>query len=146
MKNIKKILYLVLLFSFASASIYSQKNDDKSAVKASLNKIFELSKSGNFKDAAKLFAYKGNDKTRLFKSTFDYSKRTEKSKVRRNCKKIKAYLDLSDSFEYNGFVTKKIDGVLNYILNVKFKSGSQSLNITFKFIKINGKFVLADFG
>ncbi|GBD91613.1 hypothetical protein BMS3Abin04_02345 [bacterium BMS3Abin04] len=146
MKNIKKIFYLVLLFSFASVSIYSQKNDDKSVVKASLNKIFELSKSNKYQEAAKLFAYKGNDKTRSFKSTFDYSKRIEKSQVRRNCKKIKAYLDLSDSFEYDGFTTKKIDGILNYILNVKFKSGSQSLNITFKFVKINGKFVLADFG
>lgn len=146
MKNIKKILYLVLLFSFASVSIYSQKNDNKNVVKASLSKIFELSKSNKYQEAAKLFAYKGNDKTRAFKSTFDYSKRNEKSQVRRNCRKIKAYLDLSDSFEYDGFTTKKIDGILNYILIVKFKSGSQSLNIAFKFIKINGKFVLADFG
>ncbi len=146
MKKIINITLATLIFILGAKSVSAQSDNWKNKTKSTLEKIFELSKKGDYKTAADYFVNTSSDPAKKYNVTYNFTNRKEKSKVKRNCKKIKAYLDLSDSFEYAGFQKKKIDGIERYIVNVKFKSGNQALNISFNFIKLNGKFVLADFG
>ena len=146
MINYVKYIGIFLIIAALQTAAVAQKAKPLDEVKTALSKIFDLSKNNKYKDAAGYFAYTGDDKERYLAYTLNYKVREEKSLVRRNCKKIKAYIELSDSYEYGKFETKKIDGVNHYILQVIFKSGSQNLNISFDFVKINNKFVLASFG
>ncbi len=146
MIDYKKYTGLILLFLLTSAVLFAQSEKPEDQVKSTLSEIFKLSKGNKYEKASGYFAYTGDDKDRYLTSTLNYGVREEKSIVRRNCKKIKAYLELSDSYEYGKFQTKNIDGVKHYILKVVFKSGSQNLNISFDFVKIGNKFVLASFG
>ncbi len=145
MINYKTYIGILLITGLTTAA-FAQNIKTGEQVKSALGKIFELSKSNKYKLAAEYFAYTGEDNARNLKSTLNYGVREEKSIIRRNCKKIKAYLELSDSYEFGKLETKEIDGVKHYILQVIFKSGSQNLNISFDFIKLNNKFVLASFG
>ena len=146
MIDYKKYIGFILFLALSTAVLFAQTEKPEDEVKSTLTEIFKLSKGNKYQKASEYFAYTGDDKDRYLKSTLNYSIREEKSIVRRNCKKIKAYLELSDSYEYGKFETKNIDGITHYILKVIFKSGSQNLNISFNFVKVNNKFVLASFG
>ncbi len=142
----KKYIAIVFVFIFSTGFLHAQNKKPADEVKSVLSEIFKLSKENKYEKAAGFFAYTGDDKAKYLKTTLNYNVREEKSIVRRNCKKIKAYLELSDSYEYGDFAIKKIDGIDRYTLKVIFKSGSQNLNISFQFIKLGNKFVLASFG
>ncbi len=139
MKNILKISFL-LLFLF-TINIIAQSSIKQTEVKSILTNLFDLCKNKNYKDAANYFAYNGKDTDRNGKTAFNYTNKSERKIVKRKCKKIKAYLDLSDSYEYGDFSTNgnKVN------LNVIFKSGDQELKIVFAFIKSGNKILLSNF-
>ncbi len=144
MKNRNLILAILLIIS-PFFYINGQVPNTEDNIKENLNTIFKLSQVKDYEAAAKKFAYDGEDATRKLKDTFNYKDPKESNEVKRFCKKIKAYLDLSDSYEFGDFKAKNDNGDTNYTIKVNFISGQQSLTIEFKFVNANGKLLLADF-
>lgn len=136
-----KISIFILISLFLTVSIYSQNEITEAEVKLSLTNLFDLSKSKNYEEASSFLAYDGKDKTKKDKVPFNFSDKKDKKSVKRKCKKIKAYLDLSDSYEYDGFSSQGNDGTIK----VNFKSGDQELKISFDFVKVGGKILLSSF-
>ncbi|MGD8779964.1 MAG: hypothetical protein PVH88_13500 [Ignavibacteria bacterium] len=137
-KNLITLLYAVFLV--ASVNIPAQ----EVTANKTLENIFEYSKSKNYESAAVFLAYDGVDENRKFKDTFNSKEKSELKIVRRKLKKIKALIDISDNYEFGKTVKKKKDGVDLFIQPVVFNSGNQKLTTNFEFIKIKGKFALAD--
>ena len=86
--------------------------------------------------------YTGTDEERSYKSTLDPKSDNELAKAERIAKKIKAYLDISDSYNVNSVVTEKDNGKSFIKAEVSFKSGSQVLEISFNFLDVNDKLLL----
>lgn len=138
----KKFIYLniSLLFLF-STFISAQDNLSESDLKETVSKIFNLCSNKDYKSMAEILLFKDGKNFR----TYNYSQKSEAKKVKRQCKKIKAYLDLSDSYEYDTFVNGNYESLPSTKLNIIFISGDQKLKISFEFVKLNGKILLASF-
>lgn len=135
---------ILLLLIFAIGFTYNldaQSKLNEGTAKAALSKIFELSKEQNYPALASLLLYEEGKELR----SYDYSVKEEKKLVSRNGKRIKAYLNLSDSYEYNIIKFGKLFNNPSAELKVQFKSGDQKLTISFIFIELSGKIFLADF-
>lgn len=135
---------ILLLLIFAIGFTYNldaQSKLNEGTAKAALSKIFELSKEQNYPALASLLLYEKGKELR----SYDYSVKEEKKLVSRNGKRIKAYLNLSDSYEYNIIKFGKLFNNPSAELKVQFKSGDQKLTISFIFIELSGKIFLADF-
>lgn len=138
MKKIS-IIFLMLLFF---GNIKAQSNINESEIKTALNRLFEISKNKNYDAAALLMVYNGNNSARRLKDSFNSKNDSELKEVKRNCKKINAYLDLSDSFEYDQFIFNTYEGLPTSTVIINFLSGNQILKISFTFIKVNNKILL----
>ena len=132
MKNL-----LVLLFGFTI--IFAQTNND---VSEQLKKIFELSKNKEYKTASNHIAYTGENSERKYSSTLNPKSADELDEAERMIKKIKAYIDISDSYEFSGSTTETTNDVELTTIVVTFKSGKQELEIPFKFFNNGGKYLL----
>ncbi len=137
-KNIAHLLFVVLAIS--SVKTYAQ---DITA-NNTLENIFEISKNKKYESAAVLMAYDGSDENRKFKDTFNSKEKRELKIVKRKLKKIKALIDISDNYIFGKVLKTKKDGIEWHIQPVVFNSGNQKLTTNFEFVKIKGKFVLAD--
>ena len=136
MKNTMKILFLIV-FLFTAKNFFAESKVDIKEVKSTLTKLFDLCKNKNYKDASLYLAYTGKDGIKRF----NYSEKSDKKIVKRKCKKIKAYLELSDAYEYGKFSSVGNKGNIEII----FKSGDQEFNIVFSFIKLGTKILLLNF-
>lgn len=135
---------ILLLLIFAIGFTYNldaQSKLNEGTAKAALSKIFDLSKEQNYPALASLLLYEEGKELR----SYNYSVKEEKKLVSRNGKRIKAYLNLSDSYEYNIIKFGKLFNNPSAELKVQFKSGDQKLTISFIFIELSGKIFLADF-
>ncbi len=139
MKNILKISFL-LVFLY-TINIHAQNSVTKSEIKSTLTNLFNLCKTKNYAEASAYIAYEGKDAAKNKKVSFNFTDKSEKKAVKRKCKRIKAYLDLSDSYEYGDFNSSNNHAKMNVI----FKSGDQELMITFSFVKTGNKILLTDF-
>ena len=138
----KKIFLLLIIFAIAFTwNLNAQTKLDEGTVKAALSKIFDLSKDQNYTALAPLLLYEEGKELR----SYNNSVKEEKKSVKRNAKKIKAYLDLSDSYEYKSITFGKLLNNPSAELEVNFRSGDQELTISFIFIELAGKILLADF-
>ena len=138
----KKIIILQLFLAFLLFNSFAaQKQLEEIEVKSALTKIFNISKDQNFAESAKLLLYHEKDQLR----SYNFKNPSEAKSVKRIVKKIKAYLDLSDSYEYESLTTGKMDKIKSSDLKVKFKSGDQQLSISFTFVKIGENILLVDF-
>jgi hypothetical protein len=127
----RKIVQLYIITSLVfSINIFAQ-NFEEAELKSSLSKIFDLSKAQNYKGLSSLLVIENENDV-------------EKA-VKRTAKKIKAYLNLSDSYEYASITYDKINDLPGANLNVIFKSGDQKLSISFSFIKKSNKLLLVEF-
>lgn len=137
----KKNLYLqlvIVLFLLNNVSVSATMKE--SAVKSALTKIFDMSKNKNYTDSAPLLFNK-----KLITRAYNYTDKSEIKAVKRICKKIKAYLDLSDSYEYEAISFSKDKNLQSANLKVNFQSGNQELTISFIFVEISGKILLSSF-
>ncbi len=137
-KYLASLLFVVLVFS--PVYVYAQ---DITA-NNTLENIFEISKNKKYETAAGLLAYDGSDEDRKFRDTFKPAEKSELKVVKRKLKKIKALIDISDNYTFGEAIKTNKEGVEWYIQPVTFNSGTQKLITNFEFVKINGKFVLAD--
>lgn len=137
----KRIIVQLIFASLFIVNINAQNKLNENNVKSHLSKIFDFSKDQNFASAANLFIYNKNNALRAF----NYSNKTEARAVKRMVKKIKAYLDLSDSYEYESITFGTFKNLHSAELKVNFKSGDQKLSISFMFVELSGKILLAKF-
>ena len=137
----KKLLLFIIFSACLSFSLNAQNKLSEDTAKSALTKIFDLSKNQNYSALASLFLYEEWKELR----SYNNSVRAEAKSVKRNAKKIKAYLDLSDSYEYNSITFGKLLNNPSADLEVNFKSGDQELTISFIFVEIAGNILLADF-
>lgn len=137
MKKLSIILGLIL-FSSLFTVLKAQSSQDV------LKNILEFSKAKKFSEAAAFIAYDGTDEAKKFKVAFDANNDNELNSVKRICKKVKALIDISDSYEIGSAKEEKKDGLDWTVIEVSFKSGSQNLKTLFSFVKVNDKFLLGD--
>lgn len=136
----KMILMQIFLAFLLFSGLSAQDKINEEDVKSALTKIFDLSEEQNYAEAAKLLLYNKNEVR-----NFNFSDNSEAKSVKRLVKKIKAYLDLSDSYEYESLTFGTMQKLESADLKVNFKSGDQELTISFLFVKHANKLLLAQF-
>lgn len=137
----KLILIQIVIMAFLANSLVAQNEIKENEVKSTLKTIFKLSEEQNYAGVASLFF--NSDKNE--KRGYNFNSKAEAKSVKRMAKKIKAYLNLSDSYEYESISYAKLDGLPSAALKVNFTSGNQELTISFNFVKIKNSVLLAEF-
>lgn len=138
-----KITNTILIFVLFSSLLLAQ-NTEQDSIKSLINKLFKFSKVENYAQAASLLAYDGNDQSRYLISPMNINDNKEEAKVKRIVKRIKAMLDISDSFDFGEFSMKSDPKFNIYRMEVLFKSGGQELKTLFSFVKYSKTFLLTD--
>ena len=95
MKTFMKSVFLVLIVVITGSNILFAQNESENAVKSTLNKLFEFSKSKSYEKAAAYIAYEGEDKNRVGKESFNAANKDELNLVKRTLKKIYSSLFFS---------------------------------------------------
>ena len=103
MKILMKSIFFVLIVLISRSNILLAQNESESAVKTTLTKLFDFSKSKSYEKAASYIAYEGEDKNRVGKESFNAVNKDELNQVKRVCKKISALIDLSSKHEFGKF-------------------------------------------
>ena len=138
----KKVIIIQLVFVLLLVNgLVAQNNLSETNVKNALTKIFDLSKNQDYESLASLILYNKRNELR----SYNNSNKSEAKSVKRMSKKIKAYLDLSDSYEYESLTNGKENNLPSVTLKVNFKSGDQELTISFFFVDLNGNLLLSKF-
>ena len=136
LKQVFFIKVFLIIFTFA---LFGQDRLNENEIKSSLTKIFELSEAQDYTNLGEKLL---NDDTM---KPFNVKNKKESRSVKRSGKKIKAYLDLSDSYEYKDLEFETYKNLPSANLNVIFRSGSQNLTISFIFVEVENKILLAKF-
>lgn len=140
-----KIIKITLItFALFFVSINAQNINKIDLAKTSTNKLFDFCKVNNFEKAADLIAYSGKDAERNLNSSFNFKVASEANTVKRISKKIKAFLDISDTYEFGKFEEKTEDNIKTYYLEVEFISGNQRLKTIFSLVEVKGKMLLSE--
>ncbi len=141
MKTVSKIFLLIVIIC---GTLVAQV-DPKEIVKNDIERLLRYTKQNNIILAARLIAYKGNDADRNLKDAVNPENEEELKHAKRIVKKLNAFLDLSDTYEFGEF-QKKSDKTGDYFIQeVKFKKGQQLLSTDFTFINFQGRYLLTDF-
>lgn len=138
-----KILNAIIFIMFFSVSINAQNVLEDSA-KAVIKKLFELSKTENYEMSSNFIAYDGNDQNRYLKSSLNFSDSKEAFKAKRIVKRIKAFLDISDSFSFGAFELLNDPKFNLFKVEISFKSGEQELKTVIILVKYGNKFLITD--
>jgi hypothetical protein len=137
---------VILLFLFISAgAFFAQTKSIESEVQSAVNSLIELCEKDKYESIASLIIYDGKDESRYLKDTYNYSDRKEATTVKRIGKKIKAFIDLSDSHKFGRFSKTVENKVTKLDQEVIFINGEQELVKTFTFTYLNDKLLLMDF-
>ncbi|MCF8262423.1 MAG: hypothetical protein K9J12_16730 [Melioribacteraceae bacterium] len=138
----KAILFITVFF--LAFGILAQEIDENTKLKNTLTTIFKLSAEKKYAEAGKLFVYEGEDQTRNLKSVLDFAKKEDKKTIQRICKKIDAFVKLSDNYEIENITDEVKAGRTTKIIKVNFISGDQVLGTNFHFVSLNEKYLLID--
>ena len=136
----KKIFFLLLLFSVGGLC---QIEITKSDINTTIATLFEASEKSNYKNACDLIVYIGGEEARNYSGKLNAGNVDDLEKAKRMVKKIKAYLDISDSYEIldSKTITKKDREFI--AVDVAFKSGKQVLKMQFQFVNSSITLLLA---
>jgi len=134
-----KFLLVIIVFSI---SIFAQSVDER--LTESIENLFSVSKQRDYNNVCDLIAYTGSDETRNLSSKLNAKNNDELQQAERIAKKIKAYVDISDSYEITS--TDKITEEGEELLHatIEFKSGNQVLEVVFVFVEINEVLLLVE--
>lgn len=139
MKKLISVLGISIVV-FGLNSSFGQVNEE--SAKEIANKLFNMCLKENYSSASNLLAYHGSDESRLYKDTYTYSNSTEAAEVKRLCNRIKAMIEISDSYDFGSFRNRKSNGKQVQSLDIIFKSGNQKIKNKLTFISINGSAVV----
>lgn len=135
----KKMIFMNIFMFALILPIFSQSQLNENKIKSALTQIFDQSKMQDYKKLAPLLFNEDELKP------FNIQNSSDERAVKRIAKKIKAYLDLSDSYSYESLSFDKFANLPSAELEVSFKSGDQDLNISFIFVESSNKILLAEF-
>jgi hypothetical protein len=131
------LILIVLALFITSTNLFGKITEFQA--KETVEEFFKLCKRNDFKNSAKLLAYYGENKSRLYKDLFNPNNPDEFKEIKRICKKITATLMISDSYGFGKFRDRTIDGKKFKSLDVIFLSGKQKVKRKILFVEINGK-------
>jgi len=134
-----KFLLVIIVFSI---SIFAQSNDER--LTESIENLFSVSKQRDYNKACDLIAYTGSDETRYLSAKLNVKNNYELQQAERIAKKIKAYVDISDSYEITSTDNLSEEGGELLHAKIEFKSGKQILEVVFKFVEINEVLLLVE--
>ncbi len=140
----KKLLLVFTAFSFLFLNAYAQTDAEKKQIETSVSSIFDFASKQNADEIAKFIVYQGNDAARNLKDTYNVKQPKEMGAVQRLSKKVKAFLDLSESYQITGYSQKTAPEGTTNIVEINFNSGKQSLKTKFSFLQVGGKYLLLD--
>ncbi|MDA3862034.1 MAG: hypothetical protein PF445_12500 [Melioribacteraceae bacterium] len=143
MTKLKIVIITLILLIFGTNFSLAQVTVDEA--KKATESFFTLCKKNDFKNSAKILAYSGADKSRLYKDIYNANNPDEFKEVKRICKKVNATLLISDSYSFGKFRDRTIDGKKLQSLDVQFLSGSQKIRRKILFIKIKGVATIFDY-
>jgi hypothetical protein len=141
----KTLIITILLCSIYPGVVSAQAASDEQKVKSKVDLIINLCKEEKYDSFASMVIYSGKDKERYLRDTYNYSERKEATTVKRIGKKIKAFIDLSDSRTFGKYTVTTENGISKKNLEVIFKKGEQELVNVFTFTDLNGKLLLLEF-
>lgn len=141
----KTFIISILLCCVLSAPAAAQAADAEQRVKTKAEKFFSLCEEEKYDSMASMIIYSGKDKERYLSDTYNYSERKEATTVKRIGKKIKAFVDLSDSREFGAFSKSSDKDPAEYKLETEFTNGEQKLVGVFTFVEVNGELLLLKF-
>ncbi|MBU0473410.1 MAG: hypothetical protein KKF62_04545 [Bacteroidetes bacterium] len=141
-KNELGISTLIFVLFLAVLS-YGQVSEQEA--KNTTELFFSLCKKNDFQNSAKVLAYYGADKARLYKDFFNPKNPDELKEVKRICKKVNATLLISDSFSFGQYSDQIVNGEKLKSLEVQFLSGSQKIKRKILFIKIEKAVAIFDY-
>lgn len=139
MKRINYILIAVFLL-FACNLAYSQDSKD---LKSNLENLIQMSKAKKFEDAGKFIAYCVDEKKNEYRAPV-LTDKEQLNSVKRTAKRIAALAEVSSSFTLGEIKREKVNGIDFQTIPVDFISGSQKITSLFRFVNINGAFLLAE--
>lgn len=137
--KMKKILILLFVFTVIP---FAQDSKTEESAKSTIDELFSASKDKDYKGACALIVYTGSDTEKNYTVPLNPNSEGDLSKAERIAKKIKAYLDISDSYEISSVISQSEDGKRLVNVEVGFKSGKQVLEIDFKFVELDSKLLL----
>lgn len=138
-----KYLKIALLLLCISVSVvFTQTRNAELEVKSAVDLLLKLSEEEKYDNIAALIVYSGKDQTRYLKGTYNYSDKKEANEVKRTGKKIKAFIDLSDSHKFGRYSKGTANEVQENNLEVIFKNGEQEIVTVFTFIDVDNKLLL----
>ena len=128
----------ILLILFFSLVPFTQDENVTNAIE----NLFSVSKSKDYKEACSLIVSTGNDTVKDYLAPLNPKVPSDLEKAERIAKKIKAYLDISDSYEIKSVSSNEENEHKFIDVVVGFKSGKQTLEIDFKFVELNNNLLL----
>lgn len=141
----KNPIVIILLLCISTAVFFAQTKSIEPEVQSAVNSLIDLCEKDQYDKIASLIIYNGKDDSRNMKDTYNYSDRKEATAVKRIGKKIKAFIDLSDSHKFGKFSKKVENKITKLNQEVIFINGEQELVTTFTFTSLNDKLLLLDF-
>lgn len=134
-------IFIFSIIIIGSKNNFAQEKLNENQLKEALTNIFSLSKGNNYAQMSKKLL---NDEGKEL-GTYNPKNKKEIKAVKRISKKIKAYLNLSDSYAYESISYENYKELPSAEIKVNFRSGDQELTISFIFVEISGSLLLADF-
>lgn len=138
----RTLLITLLLLCVSVSVVFTQTRNFESKVKSTVDLLLNLSEEGMYDSIATLIVYSGKDQTRYLKDTYNYSDRKEANAVKRIGKKIKAFIDLSESRKFGKYSKSVVKEIPNYNLELIFKNGEQEIVTVFSFTEVKNKLLL----
>jgi hypothetical protein len=117
---------------------------DPVPVETRLTELFGFCKSDDPETAAPYFVYRGPDKAREWKDTMRADDPLEKGAVRELCKRVKGYLEESQSYSFGAVEVRREREGEWHALEVSFRKGDETRKVTFAFLPVKGQFSVGD--
>jgi hypothetical protein len=124
--------------------IPAQMGDSDERLKTRLTELFELCQRDDLEAAAAYFVYRGPDKTREWKDVLNSHDAAEREAVESLCRRIKGYLDASDSYQFGAVKVEREREGEWHALEVSFERGDKTEKAIFAFLSVNGHFAIGD--
>jgi hypothetical protein len=122
----------------------AQPASDAETVETRLTELFDICKNDEAEAAAAYFVYRGPDKSREWKDTFNASDKVEKAAVGELCRRIKGYLDESEGYLLGEVKVERESEGEWHALEVSFQKGGEVKKVIFAFLQIKGQFAIGD--
>jgi len=144
MKNLSFLLITAFLFSVISSGVFAQ-IDESENVKERLIELFELSKEGDYTEAASYCVYRGPDESREWNDVYNIENEEEIKGVMGICNRIKGYLDESTDYTFEKYSTEEESEGVWYVWEVMFeREDKEPKKVYFCFLDINGEYAIGD--